>query len=304
MQDFAAQNSDTETERLVMEYQDRAVSRDPEAQLLLGSCYRRGKGVEQDTAQALHWVRCAAGQGYAPAQLYLAECCSEGFGTARDTAQAAAWIQKAAEQGYAQGQSVLGYCYLEGFGVEQDGEQAVAWLQKAAAQGDSRAQFGLAMCCFDGIGVEQDCAKGIMYCKQAAEQEYVKAILQLGICYMYGNGVVKNLRTAEEYLCRAIKAGDEQGWEDADEQAMAHRLLAQTCYARYVRDNLSLHALELINFIPFINIATISFAASAGEKTKLKKFLKTEEGKFMLEHLQTAADFGDNTAISMLKKCR
>ena len=305
MKTFETQTLGAETAEFVTEYQILAEAGDPEAQLFLGSCYRQGKGVAPDAAQAFYWVRRAAEQGYAPAQLYLAECYSEGFGTERDTAQAAIWIQKAAEQGYAEGQSFLGYCYLEGFGVEQDAAQAVMWLQRAAEQGDSPAQFGLSVCFFNGIGVEKDDAKGVTYCKQAAEKGNIKAISQLGICYMYGKGVVKNLCTAEEYLRRAIKAGDEQGWEDEEEQAMAHRLLAQTCYARYVRDDLLLNALDIVNCIPFINVAslTVSFAISAGEKAKLKKFLKTEEGRFMLEHLQAAADLGDKAAISMLKKC-
>ena len=305
MKALESQDLVAEKEKLVMKYQNLAVDGDPEAQLFLGSCYRQGNGVEPDAARTFYWVQRAAEQGYAPAQLYLAECYSEGFGTERDTAQAAVWIQKAADQGYAEAQCVLGYCYLEGFGMEQDTAQAVAWMQRAAEQGNSSAQFGMSVCYFGGIGVEKDDVKGTTYCKRAAEKGNIKAILQLGICYMYGKGVVKNLCTAEEYLRRAIKAGDEQGWEDEEEQAMAHRLLAQTCYARYVRDDLLLNALDIVNCIPFINVAslTVSFAISAGEKAKLKKFLKTEEGRFMLEHLQAAADLGDKAAISMLKKC-
>ena len=123
---------------------------------------------------------------------------------------------------------------------------------------------------------------------------------------MYGRGVVKNLDTAEQYLRRAIKAGDEHGWDEPEDQASAHRLLAEVYYARYVRDDLSLSALDIVNCIPVINMAswTVTFAISAGERAKLKEFLKTEEGRFMLEHLQAAADLGDKAAVSMLKKCR
>lgn len=299
----------TEIDEMVAQYQGHAEGGDPEAQLFLGSCYRQGKGVEQNDVQAFYWTQCAAEQGYTPAQLYLADCYLDGCGTAPDSKQAVAWIKKAAEQGDAEGQSCLGHCYLEGFGVEKDAEQAVVWFQKAAEQGSGSAQFGLAACFFHGWGVSRNDVNAVSYCKLAAEQNNVKALLQLGACYMYGKGVVKNLRTAEEYLCRAIACGDEFGWDEEDEQseneAKAHRLLAESCYAHYIRDDLSLNALDIANCIPFLNLASWSatFVIRTGEKAKLKKFLKTEEGQFMLEHFQIAADLGDKEAISMLRKC-
>ena len=295
-----------EMEKAVTEYWNLAAAGDPEAQLCLGVCYRQGKGVEQDDAQAFYWVRCAAERGYASAQIYLAECYSEGCGTERDAVLAAEWIKRAAEQGCAEGQSLLGHCYLEGFGVEEDPEQAVPWLQKAAEQEDSDAYLALAACYFSGKGVEKDNAKGAMYCKRAAEAGCVKALSHLGFCYMHGKGVVKDLNTAEEYLRRAIETGDEQGWEEAEEQSKAHLLLAETCYARYVRDDLSLSALDIANCIPLIGIASwaVTFALGAGEKARLKEFLKTVEGRSMLEHLQIAADLGNEEAVSVLKKCR
>ncbi len=42
-----------------------------DAQFLLGACYYKGKGVEQDHAKAVYWFEKAAEQGYVYAQYIL-----------------------------------------------------------------------------------------------------------------------------------------------------------------------------------------------------------------------------------------
>jgi TPR repeat protein len=66
-----------------------------------------------------------------------------GRGVPQDNARAVAWLRKAAEQGNAEGEGRLGEMYVNGQGVPQDYAQAIAWLRKGAAQGHSLSQDSL-----------------------------------------------------------------------------------------------------------------------------------------------------------------
>ncbi len=108
--------------------------------------YAMGRGVPQNDAQALFWIRKAADQGYAAAQFSLGLMYANGRGVPQDYAQARAWFRKAADQGDADAQLNLGIVYGDGGrGVPQDYGQAVIWYRKAADQGiaGSRARRNL-----------------------------------------------------------------------------------------------------------------------------------------------------------------
>ena len=68
----------------------------PPAQYVLGYCYYRGKGVEQDRKEAVNWYRKAAAQGYAMAQESLGGYYdAEGY-----YSEAQKWYRLAVEHGY------------------------------------------------------------------------------------------------------------------------------------------------------------------------------------------------------------
>ena len=107
-----------------------------QAQVNLGTIYTLGKDVPQDYAQALKWLRLAAGQendvaAQAIAQVKLGGMYADGEGVPQDNAEAARLYRLAAEQGRYEGQVQLGVMYTQGRGLPQDYVQAYRWLSRA-----------------------------------------------------------------------------------------------------------------------------------------------------------------------------
>ena len=76
-----------------------ANSGDDEAQYLLSSFYRSGRGVRQDDALAFKWMKAAAERGHTRAQFNLATMYLTARGVAFDVGQAQSWLRKAAAKG-------------------------------------------------------------------------------------------------------------------------------------------------------------------------------------------------------------
>jgi hypothetical protein len=107
--------------------------------------YENGKGVSQDSKQAVKWYRKAADQSNAVAQQSLGWMYDQGKGVSQDDKQAVKWYRKAANQGKMGAQYNLGWMYNNGRGVSKDTELALKWYQKAANQGHVDAQYNLAL---------------------------------------------------------------------------------------------------------------------------------------------------------------
>ena len=101
------------------ETKKKAEQGDVEAQSLLGVLYDRGKGVEQNHAEANKWYRLAAEQGLAWAQFNLGVSYSKGEGVKQNHTEAAKWYRLAAEQGDVEAQFNLGDLYSDGEGVKK-----------------------------------------------------------------------------------------------------------------------------------------------------------------------------------------
>jgi TPR repeat protein len=161
----------------------RMVEVDPhfvEAQNNLGHMYEKGKGVEKDAVQAVHWFRKAAEQGGAQAQYNLGVMYLNGEGVKKDAVQAVRWFRKAVEHGDANAQAHLGFMYGEGEGVKKDAVQAVRWHRKAAEQGHAVAQYNLGCRYGNGIGVQQSLSEAARWWRMAADQGDVHAHCCLG----------------------------------------------------------------------------------------------------------------------------
>ncbi len=73
---------------------EKAPTRNAEAQFNLGVMYEAGNGVPQDDKQAVHYYEQAAKQGDAKAQFNLGLMYAEGQGVSQDYKQAVHWSEK------------------------------------------------------------------------------------------------------------------------------------------------------------------------------------------------------------------
>jgi localization factor PodJL len=123
-----------------------AESGDPKAQY----GYAVALKAKGDKAQAVEFMRKAAGQGLAIAQGKLGEWYEHGEGLQIDETEAAKWYQRAAEGGYVQAMHNLGFFSAQGMGgLKRDGPTAERWFKKAAQQGLLASQVNLAIVLFD-----------------------------------------------------------------------------------------------------------------------------------------------------------
>jgi uncharacterized protein len=107
---------------------------DADAQKWLAVAYESGKGVQQDFAQALKWLRESAKQGDADAQNLLGQMYEDGEGVLRNYVQAAKWYRAACEHrpdygGAGQGCNNLGLLYLDGNGVKPNRVEAYKYFK-------------------------------------------------------------------------------------------------------------------------------------------------------------------------------
>jgi len=107
---------------------------DAKAQHNLGVMYDYGRGVPQDTTNALKWYRSAAEHGIPEAQHNLGLMYQKAQGVPQNYSEAAKWYRRAAEQGMADSQVNLGIMYYQGQGVSRDYVLAHMWLDLAASQ--------------------------------------------------------------------------------------------------------------------------------------------------------------------------
>lgn len=130
---------------------------DPKAQYYIGFMHYSGKGVNQDSAEALKWVKPAAESGLAEAQYLFAMMNEEGLpepkGNGKEKGKAKAkakarkvvhkaeaikWLTLASEQGHVIAQVKLADRHLHGQGVPQDMVQAYTWCGIAQLLAPSR----------------------------------------------------------------------------------------------------------------------------------------------------------------------
>ena len=83
--------------------------------------------------------KLAAAQGNAMAQSILGAFFYAGKGVLQDYAEAVKWLKLAAAQGHAQAQRDLGFMYGAGQGVAEDMVRAHMWFNLAAAKGNGSA---------------------------------------------------------------------------------------------------------------------------------------------------------------------
>lgn len=179
-----------------------------EAQRGLGNAYWSGEGVEQDYRQAVEWYRRSSESGNRAAQTSLGTAFHLGRGVKTDFVKAVEWYRLAAEAGYPLGMHRLGIAYYYGHGVENDLSEAVKWNRLAAAAGLKEAQTFLGFAYTYGHGAEQNYAVGNKLYQRAAENGDAIAQRHLGSAHYYGRGVEQNYITGLMWWSVSASMGD------------------------------------------------------------------------------------------------
>lgn len=143
----------------------------------LGSCYRFGRGVAADHAEAVRLFRVGAAAGDARAQFNLAQCLVSGIGVpGADFDGAFAHFAAAAAQEYPDAICSLAACYADGRGAARDTPRAIAMWERVVARPSGAAPSTVAAAAFnigaaywngDG-GVPHDVERAARYLRQAA----------------------------------------------------------------------------------------------------------------------------------------
>lgn len=179
-----------------------------EAQVIMGLCYKNGKGVDKDLEEAAKWFAKSANQGNVNGQYYLGVCYDHGWGVEQDKEQAVRWYTKAAEQGDPDSQHNLAVSYEDGEGVERNINEAIKWYTKAAEQG-----YDLSLNNLGNIYMSKgEYEKAVEYFKKAAEIGCVQSQVNIGICYEEGKGVERDDRQALWWYARAARNGSNTGY--------------------------------------------------------------------------------------------
>jgi len=143
--------------------QQKAEQGDAKAQFYLGCCYDSGRGVSQNSKEAVKWFRLSADQGNADAQNNLATAYYYGWGVPQDYQESVKWLRLAAKQGNANAQD-----RLNSEVVELKKKDYVAVLRKKAEQGDAEAQYEIGHAAWDGKGVPKDRVEAMKLLRQSS----------------------------------------------------------------------------------------------------------------------------------------
>jgi TPR repeat protein/predicted Zn-dependent protease len=182
-------HSGTDSAEAIGSLREAASRGDAHAQMLLGSSYALGKGVEKDLSEAEVWLRRAADQGNLVAHFQLATV----YYQQRRFAEAAEVLRPAADRGLPQAQVMLATLYRVGHGVAVDPEESVRWLRRASDRGSADAQNNLGMAFLTGEGVARDPAESVVWFERAARQGQANAQFSLAIAYLSGSGVKRDM---------------------------------------------------------------------------------------------------------------
>lgn len=89
----------------------------------------------------------------------LGWCYEKGLGVEQDRAEANQYYQIAADGGNPASQSNIGNSYYKGDGIEQNYDRAVKYFTLAMERRVPNALFALGDCCYEGKGLEKDLDK-------------------------------------------------------------------------------------------------------------------------------------------------
>jgi len=195
----------------------------PEAQLMLGTMYQEGRGINKDYPEAMKLFKLAGAQGNLKARLCVGVMYFKGWGVPKDYRQAAQWFIASGNTD-PDSQNNLGYLYLKGLGVPKDLDKAFQLFQRAANGGNADAKQALGQMYYSGTTVTKDFGEGRKWFEASAKQKCAQAQYKLGVMSLNGEGAEadsaaagKWFQLAEPGLVEQAKLGDEEAVADLKE---------------------------------------------------------------------------------------
>lgn len=164
------------------------------------------KGMPENPAAAVPWLKLAADGGDNRAMAALGLCHERGLGVNASADAARDWYRRAAENGNPN--ACMALVQMETKAGNLSG--AVRWLQPIAEGASVEAQLLCAKLCLSGYGGADGAAKAVRYLRFAAMQGNAEACLLMSSCYAAGVGVPKNEALMLGWLANAAVAGDEK----------------------------------------------------------------------------------------------
>jgi TPR repeat protein len=122
--------------RAVSLWRPLAVQGNATAQNNLGVMYLDGKGLPQNTGEALRYLSLSAAAGSSLGQNNLGGLYRDGKGVPRDFVKAQQWFLASASQGNSAGMYNLGLMYELGQGMKPEPLHAFMWYALASDQGN------------------------------------------------------------------------------------------------------------------------------------------------------------------------
>ncbi len=164
------------------------------------------KGMPENPAAAVPWLKLAADGGDNRAMAALGLCHERGLGVNASASAARDWYRRAAENGNPNACMALVQMETRAGNLPA----AVRWLQPIAEGASVEAQLLCAKLCLSGYGGADGAEKAVRYLRFAAMQGNAEACLLMSSCYAAGVGVPKNEALMLGWLANAAVAGDEK----------------------------------------------------------------------------------------------
>ena len=180
----------------------------------LGYCYEHGYGCSMDFDKAFSFYQKAAYKGEMSAIVNLAECYELGKGTEINNDSALIWYEKGIKYGKLKRKAKVRYGYIVAF-IKDDAKKGMEYLNEAAKEGSGTALFYLGKIYDFGIGgIPKDDLKAVQYYKESIETETIPfALTHLANHYYEGTGIQKNVEKAIELYQDAARMGDDEAKE-------------------------------------------------------------------------------------------
>ena len=134
LQDGARSFQRADYQAAMASWRPLAVQGNPVAQNNLGILYLDGKGVPQNTSEAVRYLSLSAASGSSLGQNNLGGLYRDGKGVPRDYTRAAQWFNASAAQANSAGMYNLGLMYELGQGMKPEPFHAYMWYALAAEQ--------------------------------------------------------------------------------------------------------------------------------------------------------------------------